>query len=514
MKKEVKVRNPFLSRLLGFLRPRLHPPSWARAAPLRAALGDKKVLEKYTVGEAAVFIAVDKGGQGYYLVEEPHLDERGEEIYSQLVGHIIYTSRPLGEAEKRVEEEILNAAYDLGILEEVQKDYPSYRYYVARNLFGYGPIHVPMLDPGVEEITLSSYSQPVVIVHRRHPELGRLESNILFRSEEEVRVFNQRLASWAGKSLTTAFPMLTATTKEGHRITLTLADEVSYPGSTFAIRKFPEEPISLPQLVAWNMLSPSMAAYLWQVMELKGFPMVAGPTGSGKTTLLNAIAATIPPNMLICTIEDTLEFQLPHKNWLRMHTRQGATVGSEAFTVTLYDLLVHAMRQRPDYILMGEARAAKDFVALMQAATLGHACACTVHADSPEAVLYRLRAPPIQVEEEGIGMIWCLVMTKEIRRSGMAARRVTSIDEVVMEGGKAVTRRLFTWSRGDSFFPSGPAAVLRRSERLREACEWHGLTEGELRAGLGEKEAIVKKLVKGGKLSLKEFMAEVRKAAR
>ena len=311
-----------------------------KAEPLAATV-QGEVIEKYPIDQAMVFI-VDQGGRGFYLVSEPELTVEEQRIYNLLMEYLYFSLKPVAKVEdpmSYVEGFIWDAAEDLGIVGEVQRSFQKYRYFIIRDAFGYGPIQVPMMDPHVEEISCTGYGKPITVVHRRHAEYDWLEANIVFQTEDHLKSFVQRMAQRIGRSLTTAIPFADAMSREGHRIAMTFGEEVTLPGSTFAIRKFPEEPLSMAHLLKFNTLTPLMAAYLWLIEEYKGFIIVLGPMASGKTTMLNGILTLINPDLKICTIEDTSELRIPHKSWQRFKSRRTYSISESKFDVDLMDLV-------------------------------------------------------------------------------------------------------------------------------------------------------------------------------
>jgi flagellar protein FlaI len=517
MKTSRKIRAAKLRGVFAGLNPFRSPQR--RAAPELAveslsARVHGRLLTQYPVGPAEVFISHD-GEVGYYEVSEPDLSGWERRVYRDLFESFVYALEPEAvEAEdpaKFVEGAIWKAAEDLGLLEELRKNFAKYRYFVGRDL-GYGKLHVPMLDPDVAEITAVGYGKPVRVIHRKLAGLGWLRTNIEFHSEGEIQNYNLRLAQRFGKSLTAAVPMADIVTPEGHRVSLTFGDEVTSPGSTLSIRKFPIEPFSLAHLVADGMLSPLMAAYLWQVLEHRGFVQVLGHVGSGKTTLLNALLASIDPNAKVITLEDVMELRLPHENWQRFHTRPVHFATSERFEVDMFDLLTLVMRHRPDYVAVGEARGA-EIRNLTHASALGHSCASTFHSDSPGAALARMRADPMDLKDEDILRIWCFPVTAMIRRqSGEVVYRVTGIHEVnPTEEGKPELSEIFEYdARTDSFSPDSPREVVKRSKRLRESASARGTDERELTEELRRKAGFLERLLKHRELGFEQYVRRVR----
>jgi flagellar protein FlaI len=485
-----------------------------RVKPLEAAAVPGEVLEKYVVDQATVFI-VEHDGKGFYIVDEPELGPEEQRIYSLLMESLFYSLKPAARLEdpfKYLEGFIWESAEDLGIVKTVQDGFQKYRYYIARDAFSYGQIHVPIADPDVEEISCTGYGKQVTIMHRRFTEYDWLDTNIAFQSEDELRNFVQRLAQRTGKSVTVALPFTDAMSKEGHRLAVTFADEVTLPGSTFCIRKFPESPFSMAHLLRIGTLTPLQAAYLWLLVEYRGFVMVLGPMGSGKTTLGNALLTMISPTLKIATIEDTPELRLPHPSWQRFKARHTYSITEAKYDIDLQDLVKLSLRYRPDYIVVGEVRG-EEIKALIQGAALGHGCVCTFHAESPEAALVRMRSPPMEVQEGGLMLIWCFTLLNRVKTSeGKVVRRVLEATEVEPKDGKFSLRRVFTWdARVDAFTPANAEDVVKRSCRLNAVMRLTGWNEGELADELNIRANYLKKVVEEGILSYPEFSEAIRK---
>jgi len=517
-----KPKRGLLNRILNLIFPqraeltqRVGSRPWLEAQVL-AGTTTGRILEQYDIDQARVVIA-DENGKGRYIVAEPTLTPQEKSIYRVVMENVFYGMGPRiapGEtfSPKYIEGAVWDAARDLGLLDEVRTRSKKFMYYVSKDSIGYGKIHVPMMDPNIEEISISSYQHPVVVIHKKYAQYGWLETNITFDTEEELRAFSQRLAQRTGKSLTTAMPAVDSFTRDGDRIALTFGDEITFPGTSFCIRKFPAVPYSLPALVANGTMSPQVAAYLWTVMEFKGFPIVLGPMGSGKTTALSAMMTAIPPNQKIVTIEDVLELKTLHTNWTRFHTRTGYSLTETRYDIKPFDLVKLSMRYRPDHIIVGEIRG-EEVQALIHSSSLGHGGACTMHAYSPEAALVRLRTPPMEVSEGGLMMIWCFVQLARVQLlSGAWVRRVTRVDEVDSEDGKIVLRTVFRWdARTDTYSDIPPEKLVKISRRLREAALARGWTERELAANLRNKIKCIEHLIKEKRLGQEDFWNEIKR---
>jgi flagellar protein FlaI len=249
---------------------------------------------------------------------------------------------------------------------------------------------------------------------------------------------------------------------DGSRIQLTLGREVTTRGSSYTIRKFKESPLTPPDLIEFHTYSTSIMAYLWLAAENNKSIIFAGGTASGKTTAMNAIALFIPPEMKIVSIEDTRELNLPHPNWIAGVTRDTFT-GGESGSIDMYDLLKAALRQRPEYLLVGEVRGAEAYV-LFQAMSTGHTTYSTMHADSVTSMVHRLENPPINVPRIMLQALDIIIMQGQIRINEQRVRRAKSITEIVgvdARTGEILTNEVFTWSAlKDEFSYSGRSYVL------------------------------------------------------
>ncbi|MGC8773256.1 MAG: ATPase, T2SS/T4P/T4SS family [Conexivisphaera sp.] len=343
------------------------PSQEYRARPVRVTAVPGRVLEEYDVGEAHVIIA-DDGEKYLYLVEEPALTERDGELYALIMESLYYSLRPVETRDlmAHIDSFVWQVAEDLGIVDEVKEAWPRLRYYVRRDSVGYGVIDVPMRDPALEEISCTGPGRPVAVIHRNYPSASWLDTNIQFVDDEEMRRFVQRLMQRAGKGVTIARPLGDAMTPDGHRVAVTLGNEITLPGSTFSIRKFTEQPLTITHLVTRNTLSSLIAAYMWIVLEQKGFTFIVGGTGSGKTTTMNALLGMLDPRAKIATIEETAELNIPHVHWERLVARI-SYMGESKFDIGLFDLTRLSLRLRPDYVVVGEARG-EEIQALFQSA--------------------------------------------------------------------------------------------------------------------------------------------------
>lgn len=301
----------------------------------------------------------------------------------------------------------------------------SLRYRLVRDKEGMGVMEPLVLDPYIEDISCSGLGSMFL----EHKIFKSLKTNIEFGSMEELDTFVIQLSEKIGKPVTYRNPIVDAVLPDGSRINLVFGADVSKRGSNFTIRKFSAEPLSMIQLVEFGGLTYEMAAYLSLAM-LHGMNMfIAGETASGKTTLMNAVTVFLHPNSKIVSIEDTPELQVPHPNWIREVIRGKA--GDDSSSVTMFDLLRAALRQRPNEIIIGEIRGEEGAIAF-QAMQTGHACMATFHAASVEKLIQRLTGHPINIPKTYIDNLNLVVIQSLVRLpNGKDGRRIISINEIV-----------------------------------------------------------------------------------
>ena len=302
----------------------------------------------------------------------------------------------------------------------------SLRYQLVRDKEGMGVLEPLVLDPYIEDISCSG-TGPLFLEHKI---FKSLKTNIGFDSMDELDTFVIQLSEKIGKPVTYRNPIVDATLPDGSRINLVFGGDVSKRGSNFTIRKFSADPLSVVQLVEFGGLTYEMAAYLSLAM-LHGMNMfISGETASGKTTLMNAVTVFLHPTSKIVSIEDTPELQVPHPNWIRevVRGRPGDDSGS---SVTMFDLLRAALRQRPNEIVIGEIRGQEGAIAF-QAMQTGHSCMATFHAASVEKLIQRLTGDPINIPKTYVDNLNLVVIQSMVRLpNGKEGRRIISINEIV-----------------------------------------------------------------------------------
>lgn len=499
-----------------------------------------EVLSSYTVSGAEVTISQDQG-RGHYTIREPALTDEERRLLSLILERLYYSLGPLDsddarELRKYVDTHLEDTCDELGILETARPRMEAFGYYVHREI-GYSTIQTPMMDPDVEEVECTGPGRPVTVVHRVFSEFPRLETNAVFGSEDELSRFVERMAERGGKSVSVAVPKQDFMISEGHRVSVTYSSEITRPGSTFTVRKFPEKPYTITELFGFNTISPLEAAYLWTLAEARRFIMIVGPTGSGKTTMLNSLLTMLDPLSKIATIEDDPELRLPHGNWLRYFTRNPSFLGVRP--IGMDELVRHSLRNRPDYIVVGEVRG-PEIADLVQAVATGHGGLNSFHAASYQDIIARvtgLLTPDLASEFKHL--ISAVVVMRRVVRpdNGRMVRRVVEILEPATgSDGNAV--RIFRWNHvadthdvdlpakstevgesGDGQRPKRGRiathgreqhpqleiwrdALLRHSRMLRISAEIMGWSEVQLDAELAARLEFLNSLVTGG---IKEY---------
>jgi archaeal flagellar protein FlaI len=334
-------------------------------------------------------------------------------------------------------------------------------YYVKRDQLGFGPIDILMHDPNIEDISVDAPDSPVYLYHRHHE---NMESTISWPIEDELDSYIIRLAQRCGKHISVAEPLLDSTLMDGSRVVMKLGREVSTRGSTFTIRKFREDPFTPLDLMKFGTLDSLTMAWTWMAVQFGMNMLFVGGTASGKTTTLNALSLYIPWQMKIVSIEETRELNLPHPNWIPGVTRQGT--GGEGGTtgvVDMFDLLKAALRERPEYILVGEIRGAEAYV-LFQAMATGHITYSTVHADSVPSLIHRLENKPIDIPRVMLPILDAALIQIQTRIGGKRVRRIREIVEIIGQdphSQELLTNQVFAWDHTkDKYRFMGKSYVL------------------------------------------------------
>lgn len=317
---------------------------------------------------------------------------------------------------------------------------------IAAEILGFGPLQPLLEDETVTEIMVNGAKS--IYVERR----GKLQKVPLsFENNEHVMRIIERIVAPLGRRIDESSPYVDARLPDGSRVNA-IIPPISLVGPVLTIRKFSRTPISVDQLVQFGSITPEALTFLDACVKARLNIVISGGTGSGKTTLLNVLSSFIPADERIVTIENAAELQLRQDHVVTLESRPANIEGKGE--ITIRDLVVNALRMRPDRIIVGEIRdaAALD---MLQAMNTGHdGSMTTLHSNSPRDTMARLETMtlmagmdmPIRAIREQVASAIQLVVHQERMRDG--TRKVTYITEVAgMEGDVITMTDLFVFEQ-------------------------------------------------------------------
>jgi len=430
-----------------------------REPPVKNAIREdaQVAIERYSVHEPYAEVRIVNSSPPLYEVVEPELSIGEEELLREIKNYLYETIdvsfARVTNPDEFLREKVEALMADLGTKLSPQ-GMEKIMYYVKRNFIGYGKLDPIIRDKTAEDISADGPGIPVYVYHRKYGSIG---TNVRF-DKPELDAMIYKLAQRGGRHISMAKPLLDASLPTKDRLQLSIGSEITTRGSTFTIRKFKEIPITPIELIDYGTFSVEMIAYLWMAVENGSNILISGGTASGKTTVLNAVSMFIPPESKIVSIEDTREVNLLHQNWIPAVTREAEEGGR---SIDMFTLLRAALRQRPEYILVGEVRG-KEAYTLFQAMATGHITLSTVHADSADAIVKRLTKPPIDVPLMLLDSLDIIPIQRSVKVGNRRVRRCTQIMEVTgvdFENESLKTNELFSW-RPDKFMFSKESNVF------------------------------------------------------
>ncbi|MBO3769478.1 MAG: type II/IV secretion system ATPase subunit [Candidatus Brockarchaeota archaeon] len=404
-------------------------------------------VDVYWIEEPFVKIVIapipGRGGQKGYFIDEITLTKQEKNAFEKLRDILSRELRPPEDMSVDARKHVFEEARRLmkkykGVLGSLsQESIQRIEYYIRRDLIGYGPINPIIEDKNIEDISCDGVNKPIYVWHKRYESLP---SNLRIMDKSYFNDFIIKLAHFAGKHISAAFPIVDAMLPGKHRLAATYGDEVSTFGSTFTIRKFREEPFSIIDLINLGSLNPALAAYFWFILDNRLTIIIIGGTGAGKTSFLNALTNLFKPGLKIVTVEETAELNIPHDNWVQFVTRESYGLGtSKIGEITMFDLVKTSLRYRPDYLIVGEIRGAEAFV-MFQAMATGHGGLSTVHAENIEYAIKRMTSPPMNIAESYIPLMNVAVLVERVvlpKKAGVPfGRRVRQVWELDPEGNR------------------------------------------------------------------------------
>jgi len=442
-------------------------------------VGSLEVADEYLVGKGEVRARIRVTADGRYLVSEPKITEEIASLYYEVIRKIDI-GMPLdeiGDPEGSVDElerAFWSVATTLRRAEDSVRHKKTIRYYLSRDIVGYGILDPMMQDPDIEDILCTSPGKPVRVVHKRHGRFHALDSNVEFGSDDDAERFIQRVYSRTGTEPTESRPMSVTHMADGSRISCTFGRAVSKAGPTIAIRKFPASPFTITHMLQGGTLTPEMAAWMWTLIDAKAAGLIIGVTGGGKTSLMGSMISMMNPQWRILTIEDTLELQIPHQDWVRFNTRRSYGMLADKFDITIKDMIDLSLTQRPDFEIIGEIRL-KDMGALFQSLGTGHGGMTSFHASTPDGAMTRMRSDG--VSEGELALLWFSAHAVRVRGPGGVERKVGNISDIVMDGSGTVSaNRIYSYDRLRRRFERH---VSRHTDSARyaEACDICGIDD-------------------------------------
>lgn len=343
------------------------------------------------------------------------------------------------------------------------------------DIMGYGPIQTLVDSDLYSEIMVNGYNQ--VYVESK----GKLVlTDIKFKDNRHLMQIIDRIVSKVGRHVDEASPMVDARLLDGSRVNV-IIPPVSLVGPILTIRKFGKTPITAENLVTWGSISPRMLDFLEAAVKGKLNIIVSGGTGSGKTTLLNVLSSYIPKDERIITIEDSAEVRLKQEHVITLESRPANMEGSGR--ISIRDLVVNALRMRPDRIIVGEVRS-EETLDMLQAMNTGHdGSLTTIHANSARDSISRIETMvmmsgselPSKAIRDQVSSAINLIVQQARLRDG--TRKVTSISEIVgMEGDIIKMQDIFVYETDGETDASGKfkgqfkatGIIPRCVERIRE----------------------------------------------
>jgi len=328
---------------------------------------------------------------------------------------------------------------------------------------GLGPLEPLLSDPSVDEVMVNG---PGEVYVERH---GQIEpTGVSFGGEAELMHAIERILAPLGRRVDEASPLCDARLPDGSRVNVVIPP-LALDGPCLTVRRFRHEGYSLRELVELGTLPGEVSELLALCVAARAAVLVSGGTGSGKTTTLGALSGAIPGEERIVTIEDAAELRLRQRHVVRLESRPPNVEGRGE--VTIRQLVVNALRMRPDRIVVGEVRG-PEALDMLQALNTGHdGSLTTVHASSPADALRRIETLALMA---GVGLPHAAIRDQVASaldvvvhqtRLPDGSRVVESVSEVLRVAGGAGTREL--WARGGRLRTPGPGELAHRLAALR-----------------------------------------------
>jgi pilus assembly protein CpaF len=339
---------------------------------------------------------------------------------------------------------------------------------VLDELFGLGPLETLLKDRDISDILVNRHDQ--VYIERN----GKLEeTSIVFKDDRHLMQIIERIVSSVGRRIDESSPMVDARLQDGSRVNAVIPP-LALDGPSLSIRRFRTDRLGAQDLVERVSLTQHMLDFLRAAVAGRMNIIVSGGTGAGKTTMLNILSSFISDKERIVTIEDAAELMLRQRHVVRLETRPANIEGKGQ--VRARDLVINALRMRPDRIVVGEVRGA-EAIDMLQAMNTGHdGSLTTIHANSPRDALYRLdtmvamanlNIPDRAVRQQVSSAVDLIV---QITRLADGTRKATAISEITgMEGEVITMQDIFVFEKS-GVAPGGTVTGRFRATGIRPKC--------------------------------------------
>jgi len=498
IKAEILNKSPDYEKKLGLPVTTKNEVEKAKDKEQKNLIAHGKILDTYNVqtNDVNTKITLMDTDQGkFYQIKLPEVSRPTqallENVKQKLINFIDIGTAEITDinAIEKLKQNLITKATELFQKFKMPKENISFLTGLLINeMIGLGDLEIPLSDADLEEIVITSASEPVRVYHRKY---GWMQTNLTLNTEKQIENYSAIIARRVGRQITTLTPMLDAHLISGDRV-----NAVLYPictkGNTITIRKFAREPWTMVDFINSKTCTVDVFALLWVAIQYEMNILFSGGTASGKTTMLNVCTPFFPANHRILSIEDTRELQLPaHLYWAPLVTRLPNPEGKGE--ITMLDLLVNSLRMRPDRIILGEVRKHETAEVLFEAMHTGHSVYSTVHADTSSETVARMVNPPINIPPNLLKAIDLNVVMFRDRRRGL--RRVFQLAELIPdESDKNGVKPniLYRWEPTND-------KILSHSNSMRffEDLSRHtGMSFTEISQDLKEKKDILNWLVK------------------
>ncbi|MBN2458282.1 Flp pilus assembly complex ATPase component TadA [Candidatus Woesearchaeota archaeon] len=435
-----------------------------------------------------------------YDVKMPVVSEATELVLKEIIEKLArvtkVTAEEINDPHKNL---MLRSKFFESALEEVHGYFPNINDFsqmalaglIVQRMYGFGKLDIIMADNNLEDVCINRADRPVCVYHKQY---GWVKTNVFIDNEEQTYNFASMIGRKVGRDINSLNPIMDAHLVTGDRVAATIFP-ISSAGNTMSFRRFARSPWTVTHLIEprKGVMTMEMAAVLWLALEFELNILVCGGTASGKTSVLNALCALMPKNQRILSIEDTREFSLPvdlNWNWVPMCSR---AENSEGFgKVSMLDLIVAALRMRPDRIIVGEVRTREQAETMFEAMHTGHSVYTTMHADTVEQMARRLVEPPISIPKNEVEALHIILVQHRDRMRNV--RRTLELAEVLRTSGLESDLKvnyLYRWRpRTDTFENVEESIRLIEDITLRT-----GMTLQEIKKNIEQKKMILQWLL-------------------